>query len=225
MNLGNRIFLLFILSLNFLACKMDSEAADSETETIPAKQAIKPKMLRDSLLSFSSDTILPFGTYQTGELFQTGEAYDLIFYSADSSQNYVLELIRDSTNQQQVLCLIDSISIEMDSIQLQFVDANFDGFRDLKIQRTEMVGMQLPTYYLFLFDPKTQNLIPVPNSLEFLGMEMHPAEKKVMGELLIHCENQPIEYIAKYCKIYGRWEGYQLIKSKPDCPCKGQILE
>jgi len=225
MNFCYRILWFFFFGLFLLACKGNTEEQHSDqlTEHTPVKP--NPKTLRDSLLSFSQDTLLPFGAFYSGDKFLNGKSYDLLFFSPDSSQNFTLELIRDSANTHHVLCRLDSISLEMDSIHIEFKDANFDGFQDLIIQRTDLLGVHLPSYYLFLFDPSEETLIPVPNSLEFLGLEVQPSKKRLVGNLIIHCDNSPIVEIAKYCLIYGRWEGNQLIRSAPDCPCKGQILE
>lgn len=225
MNVFYRILWIFFFGHVLLACKGNTEEqqSDRDLEQIPAKPI--PKTLRDSLLAFSHDTTLPFGAHFSGDIFQSGKSYDLIFFSADSSQNYSLELIGDSANTQNVLCRLDSISLEMDFIYIEFKDANFDGFQDLIIQRTGILGVQLPSFYLFLFDPAKETLILVPNSLEFLGLEVQPSKKRLVGNLIIHCVNRPIVEMPKYCSIFGHWEGNQLIRSEPDCPCKGQILE
>ena len=225
MNVFYRILWIFFFGLVLLACKGNTEEqqSDRDLKQIPAKPI--PKTLRDSLLAFAHDTILPFGAHFSGDIFRSGKSYDLIFFSADSSQNYTLELTGDSAKTQNVLCRLDSISLEIDSIHIEFKDANFDGFQDLIIQRTDLLGVHLPSYYLFLFDPSEETLIPVANSLEFLGLEVESSKKRLVGNLIIHCVNSPIVEIAKYCLIYGRWEGNQLIRSEPDCPCKGQILE
>jgi hypothetical protein len=110
---------------------------------------------------------------------------------------------------------IDAYKMEF---QVTYDDYNFDGRKDIYIQRTISNGWPMSRGCLITINKSSNKLERHDECDNLANMKPDPKRKIVISDTILYCDNPAQD--KKMCKLFNKWVDKKLITQKSGCRCK-----
>lgn len=158
--------------------------------------------------------------FVAGHVFSEKESNALIISHPDIS-TYKVEIFsleNKEWNKKDEL----NVSSGVASLQINIEDYNFDGFKDIYIQRSCSNGYVISYGHLLTIDKDTKKITQHKETSNLGSMKPDVELKSVISEEIAWCETEDVKDV---CKLYHKWINNKLIFEKKECPCEGEYDE
>lgn len=199
----------------FFSCK-NGEKNNLNTDRKKSQNLVSKHIIYKDTLKFLLDKALkvdtlefdnwkPFLYIKSGNIL-SGKEKNAIIVNCPTDSTYRVELYTAKNNKWMKNDVINNIEAHPTQFYLNFEDYNFDGQKDIYLQKSASNGWSLSRGYLFTIDPLTKKLTEHTEVRDLANMKPNQKERIIYTDELNYSEQ-----FRKINRRINKWENGKLI--------------